>query len=316
MVTASPASGPDPKRIVPWVLSIGLHAGLIGLGFLFTWTIMSLAEGEEPVRLSAEFESVRYDPLVTLESDLASIDEPLASQQVATETPELTVAEQLAEMEVTPLSLLTDAAMPPPRARFSSRPQPGVAAFGGLRTTNARRIVYVIDASGSMIRTLSVVLQELASSIEGLSEAQSFGIIFFQRNEAVVVPPTHRLTSATSAAKVRALRWIHENVTPGGRSSPVAAIEHALRLKPEVIFLLSENITGSGQFEVDQEDLLALLERLNPIDPKTGRRATQLKCVQFLYPDPLETLRIIAERHGGAKAYKFIDAAELGIAAP
>ena len=60
----------------------------------------------------------------------------------------------------------------------------------------------------------------------------------------------------------------------------------------------------------------ALLEQLNPIDAKTGRRATRINCVQFLYPDPLDTLRKIAERHGGPQGYTFLDAVDLGIVAP
>ena len=141
---------------------------------------------------------------------------------------------------------------------------------------------------------------------------QRFGLVFFQRNEALMVPPTTRLVSATPDAKVTALRWIDEKVIPAGRSNPLAAIEKALSFKPDVIFLLSENITGSGEFEIDQADLLSLLDELNPIDRRTGRRATRINCVQFLDPDPLDTLRRIAERHGGTDGYRFLSRAELG----
>ncbi len=37
------------SRIVPWVASVGLHAGLIGLGFLITWTVVSLSDDDDPV---------------------------------------------------------------------------------------------------------------------------------------------------------------------------------------------------------------------------------------------------------------------------
>src|SRR4029450_8789695 len=112
-------------------------------------------------------------------------------------------------------------------------------------------------------------------------------------------------------------QWINDrnNIFPQGRSNPLAAIEKAMRLKPDVIFLLSENITGSGPFELAQAPLPALLEKLNPIDPETGRRTTQINCVQFLDPDPLDTLRKIAEIHGGTKGDRFLDRRQLGTSA-
>ena len=80
-----------------------------------------------------------------------------------------------------------------------------------------------------------------------------------------------------------------------------------------MLFLLSENITGSGEFEIDQADLLKLLDELNPVDRKTGRRVTLIKCVQFLDPDPLDTLLRIAQHHGGPDGYRFLSRAELGL---
>ena len=130
-----------------------------------------------------------------------------------------------------------------------------------------------------------------------------------------MVPP-NRLAPATPEARARTLAWIDDHVIPAGRSNPLAALETGLRLKPDVIFLLSENITGSGEFEIDQEDLLDLLDALNPIVGGTGRRRAQINCVQFLDPDPLDTLRRIAERHGGPNGYRFLSRAELGLAAP
>ena len=94
-----------------------------------------------------------------------------------------------------------------------------------------------------------------------------------------------------------------------------------MALTPEVIFLLSSNITGSGRYEMNPEALLAALDALNPVDPLTGRRGTDINCVQFLDEDPLEALKLIARRHGGgddarsneADAYRFLNRSELGL---
>jgi hypothetical protein len=188
-----------------------------------------------------------------------------------------------------------------------------VVRFAGTAGSNARSIVYVIDASGSMISHMQIVIDELSRSLEGLNPKQSFNVIFFQKNQALAVPPANQLLPATDQDKLRALQWIHDNIVPLGRSNPLAAIELAMSHKPDVVFILSEGITGSGEFEIDQRDLLARLNELNPVDSGTGRRRTQINCIQFLDPDPLDTLKIIAQEHGGANGYKFLSRAELGL---
>jgi hypothetical protein len=165
-----------------------------------------------------------------------------------------------------------------------------------------------------MIAYLQIVLQELARSLDALTPEQSFGIVFFQRSEALVVPPARRLVPATPEEKSRVLRWIDQNVIPAGRSNPIAAFEAAMQYRPEVIFLLSDNITGSGIFEIDQNELLAKLDELNPVERLTGRRRTIINCIQFLDPDPLDTLRRIAELHGSPRGYKYLSRRELGLA--
>jgi hypothetical protein len=189
------------------------------------------------------------------------------------------------------------------------------ASFAGLTTTNARRIVYIIDGSGSMVRFMPIVIEELGRSLLGLGPPQTFSVIFFQKNEALVVPPAGRLIPATDAEKRRVMEWIEANVIPDGRSNPLRAFERAIALDPDVIFVLSENITGTGQYEIDQRELLAILDRLNPRG-RDGRRPVQINCIQFIERDPLGTLRKIAEAHGGANAFTFLSAEDLGLGTP
>ena len=56
---------------------------------------------------------------------------------------------------------------------------------------------------------------------------------------------------------------------------------------------------------------LKMLEEANPIRPGSDQRVTKIMCIQFLHPDPLDTLEHIADIHGGPGAFKFLDAAEL-----
>jgi hypothetical protein len=302
-------------RIVPWVASAGIHAGLIGLAFLVTWTVVAL-DDEEPVLVVAQFDALSYDPLVTLETAPRPPQEPVPDAAAPSESFRRSLAETMANLEASELNLALEAgpAAPAP-VEFAAAQGENTATFVGMTTSNARRIVYVIDASGSMIRSLQIVIEELARSLGTLSPRQQYAVIFFQRNEAVMVPPANRLVPATPEAQLQTLQWIDDRVIPAGRSNPLEAIERALALEPDVIFLLSENITGSGEFEIDQADLLDLLDRLNPVEDDS-RRHTQINCVQFLDPDPLDTLRKIAERHGGPDGYRFLSRAELGLTGP
>ncbi len=194
----------------------------------------------------------------------------------------------------------------------------GSVAFAGLGGGNARRIAFVVDASGSMIGTLPMVIRELDRSIANLSQLQSYAVVFFQGDRAVAVPPVDRLVSATSEHRERTMQWIEEVIIPAGRSSPLEAIEHAVGLGAEVVYLLSGSVSGSGSYEIDVDSLLQRLDTINPVVPGLGRRSARIKCIQFMDPDPVEALRRIAEVHSGEDAlslegYRFVGRFELGL---
>lgn len=302
----------SPRRariILPWLISFALHGALVLLGFVITWTVVMLQDAGEPSVIVADFDAMRYEPVESLDRN---------ALRPAEDSPEPLDPPPPTELSMDPLmppadiaALAPSAAEPP--LEFATSPPSGGASFLGVRTTNAERIAYVIDASGTMIAYIQLIVRELARSLDALSPEQSFGIVFFQRSEALAVPP-RRLVPATETHKRRALSWIEDNIIPAGISDPVAAFEAAFAMQPEVIFVLSANITGAGIYEIDQADLLARLDELNPEAPGIGRRPTQINCIQFLDPDPIDTLRVIADRHGGENGYRFLSRQELGIA--
>lgn len=301
------------KRVVPWVSSLVIHAGLIVIAFALVTAVQFMQPEDESILIVADFEAPEYQPLTLLSPNQAERDQQATQSRVETRSSSSDVSDELRDLEMDPLALLSDAANRSELADFSPDARPGTARFAGLTGTNARRIVYVVDASGSMIGAFQIVIDELARSIDGLAPEQSFSIIFFQRGEALIVPPPDRLVQAIGPEKIRALEWIEDNIIPADRSNPIEALRKALSLEPDVVFLLSNGITGSGQFEIDQDDLLQMLRDLNPIDAATGRRTTQIQTIQFLDADPLDTLRLIALEHSGEQGYRFLDRAELGI---
>ena len=120
---------------------------------------------------------------------------------------------------------------------------------------NAKKIIYVVDASGSLIDTFPFVIMELKRSISELKDAQSFTVIFFQGEDHIEVPPP-RLKKATSENKLKVIEWVDPasgNVIPTGLSNPVKAITRALQYQPELIFLLSDNIPNPGHYAFAME---------------------------------------------------------------
>jgi len=188
---------------------------------------------------------------------------------------------------------------------------PFAATFYGTGG-NARRIAYVVDASGSLIDTLDYVLAELRRSIDDLSDRQSFTVIFFQGDRALEAPPAG-LKPATPAIKRQVEQWFSPqagNVRAAGITAPQAALRLALHYEPQLIFLLSDSITSPGQDETDQRQLLQQIRQMN-----TSK--TKINTIQFLYPDPLAaggargTLELIAEQTGGV--YRFVSGRDVGI---
>jgi hypothetical protein len=315
------------KRIAPWFVSLAIHLGVIMLALFITWTVTNLPSRQESTLIVADFNALNYGAAGALakgESSAASgvaAATPADSDLAALPLADL-IQQRLGE-STAPTVRLDPGAGPSGGSLDRFTPVSGGGSGGGSASfagasssSNARRIVYVIDASGSMVSHLQIVVQELARSLAALSPDQSFAIIFFQKNEAIAVPPADRLASATVAAKSHAMKWIGENVVPQGGTNPLVAIDKALAFKPDVVFMLSQNITGYGQFEVDQRDLLAKLDELNPRGEPAGRRKTQINCVQFLDRDPLNTMEIITREHGGPNGYKFLTRKDLGLGEP
>lgn len=307
--------GDAATQAAPWVVSVVLHVGLIAIGLLVTWTVILVQDAGPPPRVTADFDAMAYEPVVEFQvTELDATTETVVPAPAVPQAPAVEAAPTGSTVEMT-----TSVGMESFEELFASSNGtiPSIE-FAGSSASNADRVVYVIDASGSLTPYLQIVLEEMFRSLRQLDERQQFAVIFFQRDRALPVPPRGRLQKATASAVNRAIDWINTgaNVVPGDSSNPLAALEMAFDLHPQVIFLLSDSITGSGAYEVDRGQLLAALEEMNPVvDDATGRRSVQINCIQFLAEeeDRLGTLRTIAELHGGEGGYKVYDRAAMGL---
>ncbi len=195
----------------------------------------------------------------------------------------------------------------------------GVVAFTNVSGDSAKRIVYVVDGSGSMALCLPFIRAELLRSVARLDASQSFQIVVFrdpppgsQAAGTFVLNPRKNAESTLLAAsdlnKSILREWL-ETVQPLGRSSPLSGIETALSMRPDLIFLLSRTIKRSlsSDAEGTNQALLARLDALNPINPVTRKRPTVIKALQFVDNDPTGLMQAIGKSHGDAsESYKVI----------
>lgn len=197
---------------------------------------------------------------------------------------------------------------------------PSRVSFAGVEGSPAQRIVYVVDASGSMTSSLRFVKEELVRSIARLQPTQAFQIIIVHGTPdapgagEVEVFQKGSPTPATGDTRLRAATWL-ESAQPRGSSDPLAGLSAALHLKPDLIFLLTRSIRRSGthtEWGKGASATLAELDRLNPVSRETGQRPAVIKTIQFIDDDPTGLLKDIAQLHGdGAGSYKVLRLEEL-----
>jgi hypothetical protein len=119
----------------------------------------------------------------------------------------------------------------------------GVGSYYGF-PLYARRIVFVIDISGSMTGPrITAAKRELTTAINGLPDDAELGIVAFHSRVFVWRP---NLTRANATGKQGAVQYAYQ-LMPGGRTATYDALEAAFRLDPEAIYLLSDGAPNAGR---------------------------------------------------------------------
>ena len=296
---------PNANKSIAWIVSLSVHVGIGILAFFITWSVVRIEDDPPRVVTSTWHEETLTDseklPMALPPTPISEIELPelpLPSAKVA-------VQDGFAVLH----EISTGGEIP----ELARREPETEVQFMGLDAVAAKRIIYVVDASGSMLPHLSTVVEELERSLRTLHPKQEFGIIFFKQNNAIAVPPRKSLVFANANNIRTAIEWVTSgNVIPSGKSNPINAMKTAMKLKPDVIYLLSENIRGAGRYEVPVNELLDSLNRINPVDARNGLRPVQINCIAYLTPDPQRTMQRIAEIHGGDDGYTFIERGRVG----
>ncbi|MEM9881994.1 MAG: FHA domain-containing protein [Planctomycetota bacterium] len=184
---------------------------------------------------------------------------------------------------------------------------PAATAAAPPGATATRRVVYLIDASGSMVDSMNQgALTWLSRDLDRLDDGDAFAVLFF-RGERVIEAPPAGMQPAGSVARVETLAWVAPgsgNIRPGGKSEPLAAVRRALSYGPTDLYLLSDDKFGGrggraggngGAEGVGADELRSLMGDDPPV----------VHTVQFFYRSGDDrTLERIAEAFGGS--YEFV----------
>ncbi len=186
----------------------------------------------------------------------------------------------------------------PPEAPVAPPAEPAKAdakgpVYFGVEAKGARKVVYVVDKSGSMTDSIVYVKHELKRSLGALGADTAFHVLFFSAGPAAEMP-LGKLVHATEENKRAADKFI-DGIVPRGETDPSDALRRAFALKPDAIFLLTD-----GEFD---KAIVRSVRELN----KDGK--ARVYTIAFLYKQGEKTLQAIAAENGGA--YRFFSEADL-----
>jgi hypothetical protein len=131
--------------------------------------------------------------------------------------------------------------------------------------SNVRSIVYVCDASGSMIGQGDDPLKrELKRAVDNLSPVQQFNVLIF--HETLNGSPFQRISDnllmANASNKARAFDFV-DNLQFSSINNPIPALQEAFREQPQLIFLLSHGDFSNHYNTTTNEEVLAKINAYN-----------------------------------------------------
>lgn len=298
------------KSVPPWLVSTIVHlSAVILLAVLYLdrpepHGLGTLSSTQE-VGTEDEFDLFEFggmdsstDDAVTIESEV--VEAPL----VELEPTELEIADLHASLPSDSDSLSEMAAISGAGDGAAGDGQ-GETNFFGLGGSG-RRFVYLFDRSASMgvtiphfseglivgeVTPLASAKDELWKSIQSLSEDLSFQIIFYNHRPTVFESEGNapKLLSGVEKNKTAAKAFI-DAVEADGTTDHILALQEALKLNPDVIFLLTD-----GEYKDDPK-----LREVRKIASLCNRKGVVVQVIHLVpEPRPGTTLIELAKRTGG-----------------
>ncbi len=278
------------------VISISIHILLmLILNTIYRW---------QPAGVGRE--TVQYEFAILSQEELTELDQINLDKLTSDAIAELEIlpeesAELTADIPAVEMEFATSGSMPTLGGSGSgesfglSGGGAGTSFFGV--SSSGTRFAYIVDKSGSMGNgtKMDVAKRELARSIQSLPDYAQFFVVMFANS--IKYPPFQEgWMKAKKSTVARVIRWLNNEVDPGGGTEPRTAFHLVFNLdavggRPDVIFFLTDGeIT-----DFSAEEIAALNDR--------GKRVV-INTIAFGDPSSQNLLKKIASQSGGV--YRFV----------
>lgn len=167
----------------------------------------------------------------------------------------------------------------------------GAAFFGAY--AEGKRFIFVLDSSRSMLQDdrWTYACNQLMDSLNGLQPEQEFYVICFDIETSYLfnIPPSRaKFFKSDDSTLPRVKRWLRSHEL-GRATMPAQALQNALALEPDAIFLLSD-----GEL---QDNSVAMLRMINGFS--SSYRQIPIHTVHLFSNEGRETLQLIARENSG-----------------
>ncbi len=302
-----PLRSAEPRRgrlvkFAPWLTSAMIHGAVIAVVISVGAVATRVAESRPTAAAPVQARWVEL-PAAAAPQPTASAA-PSATNRAPSTSPSFSALSPLpAAIGLAPRASQDGAVTPTPTATDG-------VSFGGITARQARRIAFVLDASGSMVGSFPAVAAQCRRAIESLGPGGEFVVIVFQGGGCRVAA-AGRPQAANSAAAQEVADWLISEVRPGGISDPRPALELALSFHPDTLFLLANGTATGRSFGIGRAALLESAEKANAKDRFTGQRDCIVNCIECFEKDPEGALEALAAAHSGS--YRFTSRPDMGL---
>ena len=167
----------------------------------------------------------------------------------------------------------------------------GAAFFGAY--AEGKRFIFVLDSSRSMLQDdrWTYACNQLIDSLNGLLPEQEFYVICFDAETTYLfnIPPKRaKFFKSDDEVLPRVKRWLRSHEL-GRATMPAQALQNALALQPDAIFLLSD-----GELQDDSVNMLRMINGFS-----SEYRQIPIHTIHLFSNEGRETLRMIARENSG-----------------
>ena len=163
------------------------------------------------------------------------------------------------------------------------------------------RIVFLVDASGSLVDSLPQMLAWLKQALQTIEPHEQFAIYFFKADKPIAIKPEGLVSPKRDILAQIEENWLSPDaaaVFPSGRSNPTLAIQQAMSLNPTDLYLLSDDAFAKHKGDTTAQQAIEIVKQT------IGEQDVRVHGVQFFYRSDQSILETLANQYKGT--YEFV----------